>query len=720
MPSALHAADAPKSKGKPKSSPATKPAPETKPAPTPPPVSLVKRPESKDYDLTRAQQERLQKYLPKALPKLSHRDPFHVVVIGDEIIGMAAHSEDAGNALKAWPVQFLNEISNQFLYTGGIRLIKPSSGKPAKEQTQQMGPEITVRSLPRDGGLMTHAMQSLTTYGFESPPDLVIISFGVRDSESSQDLGTYARALQQVIETVRAKGADLILVGPTLTAGDSGLTSLGSTRAFTSTMREAAESASVLFADPGDLNTLIKLDPKALEPAHLQEDVLKQYRRFFAWSGGEDNLHPVADLHRLVGRQLFDTVINGAKAAPWKLSAGAATFDKAGHFTLTTEIENPGKEPLTLVAAALETPRWKCSDSLPKIELKPGAKQAITLKYDLVSNDATGFIPPFPSHEPFLRLPLLISTGTFSSIEEVHASIKPVALLWKLETQFNQKGSFSLENVVVNTTGAALKGATWTAEWNGQKKSGSLDIAADATGDLPLKFDLPQMSAKDPLRVKVDVTVNGVALHWERFIECTPNIGLKQDLHLVPLGETKSRVRVRADADASSLFLVFDIEGVELESGPDGTAIQLDLSLDARSYGKRLTFGAVDPITIRSGASDGAGVTSKINPWAFGTGYGMVFDSKYVRSQLSSGRSGSRRLTITVPRPYLYLHEWALGNGNSELGINTRLSFWQNGGFKPESTFSITNNRRDENDAEGLAALELTEEPTSRWTVVIW
>ncbi|MDB6073754.1 MAG: hypothetical protein JWO89_1394, partial [Verrucomicrobiaceae bacterium] len=429
LPSALRAADTPKSKGKPKTAkPATEKKPETPAAPATPPVSLVKRPESKDYDLSREQQERLQKYLPKALPKLSHRDPFHVVVIGDENIGMASHDENSGNALKAWPVQFLNEISSQFLYTGGIRLIKPGAGKPAKEQTQQMGPEITVRSLPRDGGLMTYAMQSLTTYGFENPPDLVIISFGVRDSASTQDLGTYARALQQVIETVRAKGADLILVGPTLTSGETGL---GSTRAFTSTMREAAENASVLFADAGDLNTLIKLDPKALEPAHLQEDVLKQYRRFFTWSGGEDSLHPGAELHRLVGRQLFDTMINGAKAAPWTLSAGAATFDKAGHFTLTTEITNAGKEPVVIAAAALETTRWKCSDSLPKVELEPGAKQAITLKYDLVSNDATGSIPAFPSHEPFLRLPLLICTGCFARIEEVHAGIKPVALLWK-------------------------------------------------------------------------------------------------------------------------------------------------------------------------------------------------------------------------------------------------------------------------------------------------
>lgn len=717
----LQAADAPKAPAKAASKTPAKPTPGAPAAkPAPPPESLVKKPESKSYDLTRAQQERMQKYLPKAYPKLAHRDAFHVVVIGDEILGMAGRNEDSGNMLKAWPVQFLNEISSQFLYTGGVRLIKPAAGKPAKEQAQQMGPEITVRGLPRDEGLMTQAMQTLTTYGFENPPDLVIISFGVHDSESSQDLGTYARALQQVIETVRAKGADLILVGPTLTAGSAGINSLGSTRAFSSTMREAADSAGILFADPGDLNPLVKLDPKTLEPEHLYDDVLKQYRRFFISTGGEDNLHPTAELHRLVGRQMFEIATDGAQAAPWKLTAGSATFDKAGHFSLTTEIENPGKTPLTLIASALETARWKSSGTLPKIELKPGAKQAITLQYDLVSGEGSSSIPSFPSHEPFLRLPLLISTGTFTQVAEVHAEIKPLALLWKLDTQFNQKGSFLLDNVLVNTTGAALKAVKWSAEWSGQKKSGSLDLAAGATGELPLKFDMPQMSVKDPLPVKVEVTANGATLHWERSIEYTPNIGLKQELHLVPLGETKARVRLRADADPTSLFLIFDMTGVELESSPDGTAIQLEVSLDARSYGKRLAFGAVEPLLIRCGAADGAGVAAKIAPWAFGTGYGMVYDPKYVRCQLNSGSNGARRLTVTLPRAYLYLHEWALGNGNSELGINTRLSFWHNGGFKPESTFSITNNLRPDTDAEGLATLELTDEPTSRWTVVIW
>ena len=399
----LQAADAP-AKPAAKSAPApAKPADPKAKSAAAPPASLVKKPEPKDYSLTRAQQDRLQKYLPKAYPKLSRRDPFHVVAIGDEIMAMAAHNDDVGNMLKAWPAQFLNELSSQFLYTGGVRLIKPLPGKPAKE-LGPLGPAITLRCLPREGGLVTQAMQTLTTYGFESPPDLVIVSYGLNDAASAEDLGTYVHALQQIIETARAKGADVVLVAPILTAGNAGAASLGGTRPFAAVMREAAEAAGVLFADPANLKSLFKFDLKTLDAAALADDAVKQYRRFFTWNT-EDFLHPVAELHRLVGRHIFDVAVGSeaASTVPWKLSGGTATFDKPGHFSLSAEIENTGKEPLTLFAAGLELARWKAAGSLPKMEIKPGEKQAITLSYDLTEAAGT---PAFASHEPSLRVPV--------------------------------------------------------------------------------------------------------------------------------------------------------------------------------------------------------------------------------------------------------------------------------------------------------------------------
>ena len=76
---------------------------------------------------------------------------------------------------------------------------------------------------------------------------------------------------------------------------------------------------------------------------------------------------------------------------------------------------------------------------------------------------------------------------------------------------------------------------------------------------------------------------------------------------------------------------------------------------------------------------------------------------------------------VSLPRIYLYRHEWAVGNGNSQFGINTRLAFAsKEGSFTPDNTWSLTLNGKHGDDAEGLAVLELTDKPTTRWTVVVW
>jgi hypothetical protein len=65
-----------------------------------------------------------------------------------------------------------------------------------------------------------------------------------------------------------------------------------------------------------------------------------------------------------------------------------------------------------------------------------------------------------------------------------------------------------------------------------------------------------------------------------------------------------------------------------------------------------------------------------------------------------------------------------MGNGNSQLGINTTLSVWQDGegagplGVGPVLALTFSGRPRD--DAESLIALELTDKPTKRWTVRVY
>jgi hypothetical protein len=178
----------------------------------------------------------------------------------------------------------------------------------------------------------------------------------------------------------------------------------------------------------------------------------------------------------------------------------------------------------------------------------------------------------------------------------------------------------------------------------------------------------------------------------------------------------------RADADSNALYLTYDIYGCNLRDNPSGgNALGLEINLDARSYGKRLGPGATDAIRVTASAADGDAQVSPLPPWCFGTGYGMYYDESQIKAKLSSRPDGARRLTITLPRSYLYLHEWAMGNGNSELGINTTMSLWQPGETATASAsvlnFGLTYNGRHRDDAESLAVLELADVSTGRWTV---
>jgi hypothetical protein len=206
------------------------------------------------------------------------------------------------------------------------------------------------------------------------------------------------------------------------------------------------------------------------------------------------------------------------------------------------------------------------------------------------------------------------------------------------------------------------------------------------------------------------VSANGVRQIFDRYLEITRNFGLKEVVPLAAADGQASSVTLRADADNMKLFLTLNLAGVDLEDTSAGTAYEVLLNLDARSYGERLTPGATAALRITGKAGDGPGTVDPIAPWAFGSGYAAEFDAAEIQAVLSSSANGGRRLTITLPKSYLYRHEWAIGNGNSELGINLRLK----GGGRD---YFLTRSSRQGDDAQSLSVLELTDKPTRRWTV---
>lgn len=697
-------------------------------------------PRQTSFELTPEQQEHFKKALPNTYRKLSQRQPFHIVALGDSVVNMYGYDQDNENWLKAYPAMFAKELASQFFYTGGVRLIKPSAGQPAKDMPY-MGPEITLRNLGRGGKLMLHAMQALTTYGLENPPDLVMVSFGINDATFGMDLAQYAANLQEVIDTTRAAGAEMILLSPTLTVNDPPEADMALTRPYADIMREVAADNSIFFVDLGDLQPIIKIPSDQNEPAAMFESVVSQYRRFFDHADRQDFTHGRPSLHARLGQRIYDELLDGPAASPWMVDAASVQLGGGDNLSLSYRLTNTSDHPLSLTLLPLVMRAWRPLDAVPQILIKPGKSKTVTTTYQRRDVHGLGHFAVLPSGAPILRVPILISAEGTARIADLRATITPLSVLWKCETTFNAESTFAPENVLINTSGAALKG-TWEARWLDMKREGTFDVAPGERAPLEIKFPLPD-PAKTPHRqngkLALIVTTGSTSLRFDRDVELSRNIALKETVPMSPYTAQTSPpmpdvaagtngVSFKADADKDNFFITFEIVGENLQDDPASkNAWALDISLDARSYGKRLTFGSTDPLRFSGPAADGPGVITNIPPWAFGTGYAAQFDANYVKANLTSGANGVRRLTVTIPRAYLYLHDWTLGNGNSQLGLNASLLFWQPSpgpgkpsGYLEETSFSLVRSGRHRDDAQALTVLELAEKATPRWTINLY
>jgi lysophospholipase L1-like esterase len=689
-------------------------------------------PRKLSFDLTDEQKERFRKHLPNSYRKLSGRRPFHIVALGDSIVDMFSYDEDAQHYGKSYPARFAELLARQFFYTGGVRVIRPAKGKPEKLQPH-LGTEITFRSVGRGGKLAYHASQGFSTFGLENKPDLVLASFGINDATVVIDTGLYAKALRDLVEQVREAGAEIMLLGPTLTIADPPEQSLALTRPYADIMRQVAEETGVFYADLGELGAYVQIDERHVDPARFFSDVVEQYRRFFDHEGAEDFIHPRAHFHKVAGQLVFDRLINGEPVMPWGTPTGTARLRSNGELEVSFTWKNSRAEDLRLTTLPLVGRAWVPKEGSPAIEIPAGGETAQRLVYTKRFGGGTE-VNPLPSNEPILRLPVLARAGASTGIVTIRTEVEPVVLLWQVAAQTNLEEEFSTTNQMINTS-SEKAAVEWRAEWLGQAHTGRLEIDPGQSTTLPLLWKLPDWDAAPFWRrstVKAIVGVAGEQLEFERKIDIAKNFGLKQVIPLctvqdeqsppVPeLGSTDRAVTLRMDADNNNLFFTFDIRGIELRDGPDGNAWLANLSIDARSYGKRLLPGATDIIRLNGAAADGPATVAPIPPWAFGDGYAARFDEKQVRAVVSSGAEGSRRVTVTIPRAYFYLHEWALGNGNSQLGINVAISLWRpdekgGGGYPLDHQFVLLRGQHRDK-AQGLAVLELTDNPTRRWMI---
>ena len=655
------------------------------------------------FDLAPVQRDRWQKFLPETLLKLTRRERVQIVVLGDAMLDGAKTEGGADPLLKSFAGVFANALATQFYYTGGVRVIRPGSTLRSKD-SMVMGPEILLQ--PVRTRSIVSAASALATVGFQGRPDLVIVAQGLEDGMAGTATADVAVALRSLLDTARTNRLELIVAGPIPQVAAPEERSLALTRGASSAMREFCAKAQVLFADLGDFSRLIA-PPAGTHEAHLLFPALvQQYQSRLNSVPADQVATPSAEMHAAMGRILFEDVMNGAPAVAWKLSDANAMLEGQGKLKLEFQLANTSREALQMVVLPLEPRGLKLKDANPEHTLAAGAKQVVSVSYTI--SDTL----QLPLNDGILRLPVLVIAGKESRISDLVVPLRPFSVAWNARTAFNQETEFTPDLELENTSGAPLS-ATWEASWDGKKQEGK--TALDASGAEALKLALALPSGdKAPFRQRLPlnfaVNANGVRQIFDRYVEITRNFGLKQAVPLTAGDGESSAVTLRADADGMKLFLTLDLTGVDLADDASGKAWTCLLNLDARSYGERLTPGATAALRITGQAGDGVAVIDPIAPWAFGSGYAAEFEVKEIQAVLSSSASGTRRLTITLPKSYLYRHEWALENGNSQLGINVRLT----GGGRE---YFLTRSSRQGDDAESLSVLELTDKPTQRWTV---
>lgn len=664
------------------------------------------KPEAKPqsyFDLAPAQRERWQKYLPQTLLKLSRRERVQIVVLGDAILDGAKTEGDADPLLKSFAGVFAKALANQFYYTGGVRVIRPGSKLRSKE-SMVLGPEILLQ--PVRTSSIVPAASALATVGFQGKPDLVLIAHGLEDGVAGTSAADVSTAMRSLLETAFTHHLEVIVAGPIPQAADPEETSLALTCGPGSVMRESSETGKVLFSDLGDLSRLLT-PPVGTSAAHLVFPALvQQYQSRLNNTSPGKVATPTADMHAAMGRILFEDVMNGPPAVAWDFSDANATLAGQGKLNLEFQITNTSREMLPFTVLPLVPRGLKLKEANPELTLAAGAKETVKVSY-IITNTLQ-----LPLSDGKIRLPVLVIAGKHARISDLVTPLRPFSASWKARVAFNQEAEFSPELEIENSTGSSLE-AAWESSWGGKSQEGKVSLDANGSEALPLKLALPA-DAQAPFRQRLPlnfaVSANGMRQIFDRYIEITRNFGLKESVPLAATDGQTSAATLRADADNMKLFLTLDLTGVDLVDDATGKAYELRLNLDARTYGERLTRGATAALRMTGRAGDGEAEIDPISPWAFGSGYAAEFETREIQAKLSSSASGGRRLTISLPRSYLYRHEWALGNGNSQLGINVRLT----GGGRE---YFLTRSTRQGDDAESLSVLELTDKPTRRWTV---
>jgi hypothetical protein len=658
------------------------------------------------FDLSEASQARLKQWVPALWRKLSQRENTHLLVLAEPRF-LEIWRDPADRLLSAdQPLTevFAKALASRFFMTGGVRTSLPS----AKDA---FAPGISVRVIAEQGQSLVDAPSILQSVARQAPVDAVLLCHGFSEAETGLSPAEFSSHLKRAGQAVRELGADVIVVTPWIPMSERPEVSLGQTRPLADIALQAAEDEGWFAVDLGQCLDGFELPPN--DAAHEGERfarVIDAWKAFFH-EEPEGRYLPRAKLHQRLGQLVYDRLMAPAANQPISVSKARAVWKKTGGLELSWEWIQQTQSPFDLTALPLISSGWRPREAQSQVTLAPGVKQSLSALY-LPSETANAI------QESEVRLPWLISDGRKIWMQTMRAPVEPIVVLWEPSVTFNHEGKLSPAVQLLNQSGEDLVGR-WELEGAGAKQSGDIRLKQGAGMSLDATLTPPALEdATQTFDMKLKIQMGELTLERHKALIIARNIGLKQHVPMLPAQSTQAgRVTFSAEADAGQLSLIAEVAGssVLLPAAEGNPAWIMEAQLDARSYGKRLEEGSTWPIKAHGTASGKSrGKVEAIQPWAFGSGYAAVFDPDQFKAEFTPLEGDRYQIKLILPRSYLYLHEWALDNGNSQLGVNVRVRLNTESGFQ---TWTLIPELPLAHHVANLRVLELTAQPTQRMTV---
>lgn len=691
------------------------------------------------YPLTQAQRDRLARYVPQALEKLERRQPIHVVVVGEGVSRMVTRDERSQDMLSSLHGHFLAGFEAEFYYTGGVRLVNPIGEHPSKNRSHK-GEEITFEQFTEPEGTVLSALRQMSGRALLNPADLVLIHAGVNDSREGMLLETFGDALEKAATKALESGAEVIVVGPTLVHEPGSPTGWGGTRAYAAEARQVADKLGVMFLDPAVDLARTRPIPDDGSPGERAGQISEAIALdlFDYGPGVKETILMNPEAHRRAGRGMFQQFLNGLPESGWALR-GRGNLVRPRELEVDVEVSNPTDRDKNGVLVALDIgSAWRATVPAFDLNCAPGETKTFKILYRqrIVSGEgehAAYAAWQFPDGK--LDCPLLISDLYNTTLLDLAGTLGPVKVEWDFSPQQGRRGNFPLKFSLHNPGKESVKGS-YELACATQRARVNFELAPLQTKEFSNQCALPkdkdQWGAKNPVVLTVE-TPAGKFIE-EREVEALRNQRLGETRPLAKAAElidatgplqSDGRISLMATVDADFLKVSFDLGTVELQTIPGKPSLLLELSLDGRPSGEGGSPGFVQPMQIGFSDGDGPGKVASISDAAFGEGYSKELSPRGVFAELKTGRDGRRKAEVSIPKIYLYRHDWKVDDPESRIGILTRVNFARrapNGmsAYPAEARWMNAGAPLCREDASALPQLELSTGESNAWSVHLY